>query len=238
LRLLMIPCFVLFFQTSTCKSVERVIQANVPNAPSTRDVPKSPVKLDKGASHSPPPSSTLQNPTADRGHPIALTGDQCSTVETGDRNVGPACVTRDISCGETIVSHTVGGGSHFDTKFYEAATCWPGTRNHNGGDERLYRFVVNKSDFGGQRFRATLSFDSPCANLDVSWMRTLGNRVTCPSLDDMKACDMLNTAKLGAADNSRAVVGITMDPGEVYYFLVEGPDEQEGAFALSLDCGT
>ena len=33
-----------------------------------------------------------------------------------------------------------GGVNEFDTNWYEESTCWPRTRSHKGGDERLYRF--------------------------------------------------------------------------------------------------
>jgi len=158
----------------------------------------------------------------------------CSVKDGGPVD-GPDCVTAEISCGETVVGHTKGGVNLYDTKFYERNTCWPATRNHNGGDERVYMFVADRSprfQAGETRQRVTVTFDSPCA--DLSFTKMVGTLGTCPR-DTARFCDTANpfTRK---GDKSRT--NITVDAGEVYYFLVEGADEAEGAFSITLECGT
>lgn len=156
-------------------------------------------------------------------------------VEDGGPVAGPDCVTAEIQCGETVVGHTKGGVNRYDTKFYERNTCWPGTRNHNGGDERVYLFLPDKSprfQAGETRQRVTVTFDSPCA--DLTFTKMVGVLGSCPT-DTAKLCDSANpfTRKGGKSQTN-----ITVDAGEVYYFLVEGADEAEGAFSIHVECGT
>ena len=158
----------------------------------------------------------------------------CSVTDGGPV-AGPDCVTAEITCGQTIVGHTKGGVDRYDTKFYESNTCWPGTRNHNGGDERVYLFLPDKSprfQAGEERQRVTVTFNSPCS--DLTFTKMVGVLGTCPS-GTAQLCDSANpfTRKGGISRTN-----ITVDAGEVYYFLVEGADDNEGAFSLTLDCGT
>lgn len=172
------------------------------------------------------------------GPDAGLSSSQCGDVTDGGPVNGPDCVTAEIKCGDTIVGHTRGGTNLYNTKFYERNTCWPGTRNHNGGDERVYMFVADKSprfQKGEERQRVTVYFDSPCADLTFSAMYT--NTVgKCPGPNDsVKWCDSANpfTRKM-----NRNKMNITADAGEVYYFFIEGADDEEGAFSLTLECGT
>ncbi|MFK7927819.1 MAG: hypothetical protein AB8H79_06505 [Myxococcota bacterium] len=148
---------------------------------------------------------------------------------------GPDCVTAEIECGDTIIGHTKGGVDRYNTRFYEANFCWPGTRNHNGGDERVYVFRADKTPrfkAGETRQRVSVTFSSPCADLTFTSME--GEQGVCPS-DGVRICDTANpfTRKRG-----QSVSHLTVDEGEVYYFLVEGADEEEGAFSISVECGT
>lgn len=164
-----------------------------------------------------------------------ITSAQCGSIEEGGALVDD-CVTAEIQCGQTITGHTRGGVKLYDTDWYARQTCWPATRDHDGGDERIYRFDPNNNPFANERHRAVIYFDTPCADLDLSWMRVVADRGTCPDpRAGVKQCEMLNPF---TRQGNRQSYPITMDPGEVYYFLVEGTQDEEGAFSLSLECGT
>jgi len=171
------------------------------------------------------------------GPPPGLTADQCQDVPQGGALAGPDCVTRDIACGQTLVDHTRGGVNRYDTRFYERNACWPATRDHSGGDERVYRFIADDTprfQAGEQRQRVTVYFDSPCA--DLTFTKMLGQSPdACPDAP-ARLCDSANPFYREAG--SRNIVNLTVDRGEVYYFVVEGADDAEGAFAITLECGT
>ena len=159
----------------------------------------------------------------------------CSTKDGGPL-AGPDCVTADIHCGETVVGHTKGGVKLYDTDFYESRTCWPALRNHDGGDERIYRFIVDESPrarAGENRQRVTVTFTSPCA--DLTFTKMVGPLDHCPVGSEARLCDSLNPNKRKNGSNA---MNITADAGEVYYFMVEGRDAEEGAFSIHLECGT
>ena len=165
-------------------------------------------------------------------------GGQCDDLKDGGKPKGPSCLTDVIKCGDTIVGHTKGGTNLYNTKFYERNTCWPGTRNHNGGDERVYMFVADDSPRfkkGEDRQRISVYFDSPCADLTFSAMYT-NRKNQCPGPNDsVKWCDSANPFTRKA---NRNTMHMTVDRGEVYYFFVEGADEEEGPFSITLECGT
>ena len=160
-----------------------------------------------------------------------LSAKQCDEG-AGAPNAGPDCVTADIHCGETVRGHTLGGVKRYDTRFYEANYCWPAIRNHDGGDERIYRFVFDDSPMSVRdRSAAKITFSTPCADLDITSMVSHdANR--CPT--GSRICDTVNPTRKGN-ERVRSQV-ITMDKGEVWYFLVEGADDAEGAFSLTLEC--
>ncbi|MFT7521550.1 MAG: hypothetical protein ACI9MC_003701 [Kiritimatiellia bacterium] len=177
--------------------------------------------------------SAVKMPTPEQ----AFRGDTllCDKVPEGQPLAGPDCATAEITCGQTIVGHTKGGVNRYDTRFYERNFCWPGTRNHSGGDERVYMFDANKSPrfrAGDKRQRVSVTFNSPCA--DLSFTHMLGQINVCPT-DSSRICD---TANPFTRKNDRSHTNITVDANEVYYFLVEGADDAEGAFSITLECGT
>lgn len=190
----------------------------------------------KPASNSGGASGLIRQVAGGGGPDAGVSSGQCGDVSDGGPVNGPDCVTAEIKCGDTIVGHTRGGTNLYNTKFYERNTCWPGTRNHNGGDERVYLFVPDKSprfQKGEERQRVTVYFDSPCA--DLTFTKMVGDSANkCPT-DTAKLCDSANpfTRKL-----NRNTMNITVDAGEIYYFLVEGADDEEGAFSITLECGT
>ncbi|TVQ94074.1 MAG: hypothetical protein EA397_02895 [Deltaproteobacteria bacterium] len=182
-------------------------------------------------------ASNLIRQVAGGGGPApGITSAQCNDLTDGGPVPGPDCITAEIKCGETIVGHTRGGVNLYNTRFYERNFCWPGTRNHNAGDERVYLFVPDKSprfQAGENRQRVSVFFDSPCA--DLTFTKMVGTSATkCPR-ETAKLCDSANpfTRKM-----NRNTMHLTVDRGEIYYFLVEGADDENGAFAITVECGT
>lgn len=154
----------------------------------------------------------------------AIGPDHCSQLQSG----GPLlddCLTATIQCGETIVGHTRGGVNRYDSDFYRRNFCTPDTTNHDSGDERIYRLDMPAGDR-----RAFITLDSPCADLDVSAM--LWNDDTCPlPAHSLPRCEMW--PKDGTR---REHVELVSQKATTWWIVVEGRDQQEGAFALSVQC--
>lgn len=167
-----------------------------------------------------------------KGPPPGLTTDQCKQVNAGGPVKGPGCVSSEIKCGQTIVGHTRGGGKNFNTKWYDDHYCWPETRNHNGGDERLYRFDPNANGIPA-RFWGDVWFDTPCEQ-DLTFTVFMSrDSDVCPA-KDLKNCETPNpfTPQNRTRRNQRVLI----DPGEIWYVLVEGADDKEGAFSVTFNC--
>jgi hypothetical protein len=43
--------------------------------------------------------------------------EQCGDLQDGGPNAGPDCITDTITCGQSIIGHTVGGVQQFDSRF-------------------------------------------------------------------------------------------------------------------------
>jgi len=156
----------------------------------------------------------------------AVTADMCDDLEEGGEVKGPDCITADIQCGDTIVGHTVGGTDNFNTKFYEQKHCTPGTTDHNGGDERVYRLKMPRGEW-----TATVWLDTPCADLDLAGMAVPDND-TCPTIDqNVPRCDMW-PAKRG----EREKLELVNQKPTTWLLVVEGKNDEEGPFALHVHC--
>jgi hypothetical protein len=153
-----------------------------------------------------------------------VTSSDCSRISEGGPVVDD-CVTSDIECGQTIVGDTIGGVRRFDSKFYQQNFCTPALTNHDGGDERVYRLRTPDGDW-----TAFVTLDTPCADLDVGAMLWTGDR--CPPVDaNITRCDMW--PKNG---NERERLTLVTQHEAYWYIVVEGKDEEEGAFSLSVQC--
>jgi hypothetical protein len=151
---------------------------------------------------------------------------QCGDLTDGGAAAGPGCATAEIECGQTIIGHTKGGGKMFNTRFYEKHFCTPATTNHNGGDERVY---YARAPEGRKRLWFTL--DSPCADLDLAVIKYEGGG-ECPSIDsNIQDCEMW--PKDG---RKREIVDVTSTGASDWLAVIEGKDDFEGAFALTLQC--
>lgn len=171
---------------------------------------------------------TLINAGSQQGRPAppveALTRSQCSDMTDGG-DVDDYGITGRIECGEQIVGHTRGGVQAFDTEFYETHFCTPATTNHSGGDERVYRLSVPDG-----RLRPWVTLDTPCADLDLTVIKWSGRELptTGSSVAD---CEMF--PKDGT---TREIVDVTSDRASEWLIVVEGKDDEEGAFGLSVQC--
>jgi hypothetical protein len=167
-----------------------------------------------------------------KGPPPGLTRDQCKEITDGGPVKGPGCVTDEIKCGQTIVGHTRGGVNKFSTQWYDDSTCWPATRSHKGGDERLYRFDPDANGIPA-RFWANIWFDTPCErDIDFTVFRT-SDRSDCPTAPTPN-CDMSSPFK--PQDRTRRNQRVLIDPGEIWYVLIEGADDKEGPFSVTFNC--
>jgi len=150
---------------------------------------------------------------------------QCEDLKDGGPVNGPSCITNTIHCGETVVGHTIGGVNRYNTRFYEATFCTPATTNHDGGDERVYRLDMPEGNY-----TAIITLDTPCADLDVAALRW--DKDQCP-----KPNHLINQCEMWPKDRgSREQVRLVSQHETSWYVVVEGKDEEEGAFSLTVQC--
>ena len=148
-----------------------------------------------------------------------------SMTDGGALAAGSDCITAEIHCGDTIKGHTRGGVEKFDSKFYESAFCTPATTSHKTGDERVYLL-----DLKDPQMRAIVYLDTPCANLDLAAMKY--NGATCPS----SASDVLQCEMNVQDGTKREKVDLFNNDPTKWWIVVEGRDDEEGAFALTVQC--
>jgi len=160
------------------------------------------------------------------GPPAEIDASACDDLTDGGPNERD-CRTSRITCGQTISGHTSGGIDNFGTEFYERHKCWPGTIDHDGGDERVYLLSLPQ---GGHR--ATAWLDTPCADLNLAAIR-VPEPTACPNLDtSIRQCEM--SVQEGT---KREKVELVSQSGPAHWLLVvEGRDAEEGAFSLQVDC--
>jgi hypothetical protein len=155
--------------------------------------------------------------------PPAITASQCGQLQTGGPTNG--CLTGTISCGETVIGHTRGGSKSFDTRYYESKQCAPATRNRDGGDERVYLLTMPEGDH-----TAWVHLDSPCADLDLAAMKWSGPG--CPRVDhNVYQCEMNPVEGPG-----HERVKLASQAATKWLIVVEGKNEDEGAFGLTVLC--
>jgi hypothetical protein len=156
--------------------------------------------------------------------PTALDPDACQELTQGEPPIDD-CFSGTITCGETIIGHTRGGVDRYNTRFYEKNMCTPATTNHNGGDERVYRLDVPDG-----RQMTTVTLDTPCADLDVAAFKW--NQPECPH-----DAHLINGCEMAVDDrSSREEVKLFSMKKTTWLIVVEGKADDEGAFALTVDC--
>lgn len=158
--------------------------------------------------------------------PETIQKEMCDDLDRGGPVNGPGCITADIKCGDSIVGHTQGGTDNFDTKFYEKKFCTPATTDHNGGDERVYRLQMPDGDW-----TANVFLETPCADLDLAAM-VFDGAEDCPTIqDDVPRCEMWPKRR-GKPEKVRLV----SQRKTTWLIVVEGKGDEEGAFALHVEC--
>jgi hypothetical protein len=176
-----------------------------------------------------PVKRLLINPGTNTGLPWpapAITSKNCEDVADGGPVNGPGCITSDISCGDIIVGHTAGGVRRMDSKFYEKKFCTPYTTNHDGGEERVYRLKMPPGEW-----RAYAWLDTPCADLDLFAVKWDGN--DCPTIDhNIQRCE----ASVDAWGWGKEAVELVHQGNATWFLVVEGKGDEEGAFALQIQC--
>lgn len=157
--------------------------------------------------------------------PVAVDASQCKDLTDGGELKVNDYITDVIKCGQTIVGHTRGGSNNFNTRFWEKHTCWPATEQHDGGDERVYKFVAEGKG------RAYFTLDTPCADLDMMGILWSGSKA--PTIDsDVRDCE----GKIHPGTRRERIELPTLE-GHEYLIVVEGKGSEEGLFALTAQCG-
>lgn len=170
--------------------------------------------------HDEPTSSDPNEPAA------AMTKEQCQDLAEGSAVAGPDCITREVQCNTVVFDHTLGGTQAFDSAFYDRHKCTPRTTNHDSGNERTYLLHVPDGDH-----RVVAWLDTPCADLDLTMMTTL-DKDRCPTVDSLvKVCDMWPKPGTHREHVEFATQGATD-----VLVVVEGKNNAEGAFAVTLQC--
>jgi hypothetical protein len=204
-----------------------VMACSVPSLPWSEE-PETPVAPIAVTPPKPPISAGPQPVTLGPDEPpFAATEDNCDDLQDGGPVQGPDCVTAEVKCGEVVYGHTLGGTNRFTTKFYERWRCAPATTNHDSGDERVYLLRMPEGEH-----HVDVWLDTPCADLDLAVMRVKEFQA-CPDLDTLvPTCDMW--PKPG---RKREHVELSVQGKTDFLLVVEGKNAEEGAFALTVQCG-
>lgn len=161
------------------------------------------------------------------GPKAAVTSAQCDQLADGGPVTGPDCLSGILTCDQAMIGHTKGGVARYDSRFYEKSFCTPFTTDHDGGEERVYRLDVPEGEWHYEVW-----MDSPCADLSLFAIKG-GDAETCPQPGSLiRGCEA--SVSRGT---SREHVDIINQGGEATWFVVvEGRDDEEGAFALHVAC--
>ena len=144
---------------------------------------------------------------------------------TPDVVAGPDCLSGTLFCGDTISGTTVGGSDQLDETLYERNYCFVPYESY-GGAERVYAFDLQSDGV------ATFTLDSPCSDLDLivfRWEET----DRCPTEDHMTAECEADTSRGGGK-----VADLWNNSSARYLIIVDGKDEAEDNFTLSVSCGS
>ena len=188
--------------------------------------------------HEGPVSANLKRPVRARAArlsllagPIApepaITKAQCTDVEHGGPVAGPDCITDTLACGDSVVGHTLGGVDRYDSEFWARHACWPGIVNHDSGGERVYQLHVPEGEW-----RVFVWLDSPCADLDLMAVEAHSSG-SCPQMSSIvPRCE----AALVEGARQEHIELVNQGAAGVWYLVVEGRGEAEGAFGLQVEC--
>ncbi len=141
------------------------------------------------------------------------------------------CRAEALACGQRVRGSTVGAfRSGFDGEAYEDWFCWPNTSTRAGG-ERWYRLALPPG------VAATVTMEPNAVNLDLAAIRV----EACPAANEppprhprrhRALCDMLGRA----SGESEELDLPSSSQEKTWWLVVEGPDDQEGEFEISVAC--
>lgn len=147
----------------------------------------------------------------------------CDDPPAGSTKEGPACVTSTLSCGESLIDNTEGGGSEWNGDAYQGWYCLIATGSDYNGPERVYAF-----DHPGTG-NATVSLSSPCADLDLVAVRW-ADEASCPLAEySVLECE----GDDGGGTNSFTIWN--NEPAR-YLVVVDGDNSAGAPFQLSVSC--
>ena len=188
----------------------------------------APLELESGVDiQRPGPIAGTGSRTFLPGPRAAVTSAQCDQLADGGPVTGPDCLSGVLACDRVMVGHTRGGVQRYDSRFYEKKFCTPFTTNHDGGDERIYRLDLPEGEWHYEVW-----LDSPCSDLSL-FAFSGGSTETCPEAGStVRSCEA--SVRSGLAREHVDIVH--QGAAAPWFVVVEGRDEEEGAFALHVTC--
>lgn len=138
----------------------------------------------------------------------------------------PACITDNISCGETVVGTTVGGSTHYDSTGYDDGACLNVGENYSA-PERVYSLTVPAHN----AYTVTAHV---CPGLKLRRVYGLGS-TSCPTLNFQNGatCEQ-------AFDRGGGLQELTATNGQEhdlrYELVIDGKDGATGSYSLSVEC--
>ncbi len=135
----------------------------------------------------------------------------------------PACVTAEISCGDTITATNVGGSTQFGTNPGEAFFMCSGTSQGDelSGPERVYR-ITPPANINALEVQLR-----SCSPSKLLWHR---DSTSCHDTP-LDACDF---AREGTPTDQYDA--FLVGPGGTVHLIVEGDGNDGGNFELSVEC--
>ena len=134
-----------------------------------------------------------------------------------------ACSETTIECGDVITARIGSGTSRFDYEFYRNNHC--GTLdNAYQGNDAIYHLEVPAFT------RAVVFLETPCAHLDLAQFRWL-DPTQCPTAQhSVPECEIDQKC-----ETPRVAISTVGSP-ESHLLVVDGVEEDDGVYRLSVEC--
>jgi len=136
-------------------------------------------------------------------------------------------VTAELVCGGHVAASTEGGTSSFGDDFYQHAFCSPERAHYDDAPEAVYKLKLPPNT------RATITLQSPCADLDVVAMSWVADSL--PTVDEVgrvRECEM--DTKTGGG---KLTLTSVKNP-QTYLIAVDGKQGDAAPFRLDITCGS
>ena len=198
--------------------------ACVPNCQGDVSGPSVPVPWAKKAAEAPQKLQeviTLREPKKS----LSEDGLACDDTSHVADKLANTCVTKELSCGQTVEGHTKGGVDHWSNAFYRGKACTPLPQDYDG-PERVYRLVLPA------RQLADITLATPCADLDLFGM-VWSETTRCPGEEhNVTVCD-------ADVDTDGGHLRLFTDHHpQTYLVVVDGKRAAEAPFRLKVECQT